>query len=47
MMVQILAGLTTFLLSAIQCQENFQETVSITRVRELRISIQNELRYSG
>lgn len=47
MMVQILAGLITYLLLAIHCQENFQETVSIKRVRELRIMIQNELRYPG
>ncbi|ACL02908.1 hypothetical protein Dalk_1205 [Desulfatibacillum aliphaticivorans] len=47
MMVQILAGLITYLLLAIHCQENFQESVSIKRVRELRILIQNELRYPG
>jgi len=47
MMVQILAGLITYLLLAIHCQENFQEKVSIKRVRELRITIQNELRHTG
>jgi hypothetical protein len=47
MMVQILAGLITYLLLAIHCQEQFQEKVSIKRVRELRIIIQNELRYIG
>ncbi len=47
MMVQILAGLITYLLLAIHCQEQFQEKVSIKRVRELRIMIQNELRYTG
>lgn len=47
MMVQILAGLITYLLLAIHCQENFQEKVSIKRVRELRIMIQNELRHTG
>ena len=44
MMVQILGGLITYLLLAIYCQENYKERVSIKRVRELRIQIQNELR---
>jgi hypothetical protein len=43
-MVQILAGLITYLLLAIHCHENHGEPVSIKRVRELRIKIQNELR---
>ncbi len=41
-MVQILAGLTTYLLIAIYCHNNFNEKVSIKRVRELRIKIKNE-----
>jgi len=44
LMVQILAGLITYLLLAIYCQEQYQEKVSIKRVRELRIKIQNETR---
>ena len=43
-MVQILAGLITYLLLAIYCQQQHQEKVSIRRVRELRIKIQNEAR---
>jgi hypothetical protein len=43
-MVQILAGLVTYLLLAIYCHEQYQEKVSIKRVRELRIKIQNETR---
>ncbi|WP_435548986.1 IS4 family transposase [Desulfobacterium sp. N47] len=44
LMVQILAGLITYLLLAIYCHQNYNEKVSIKRVRELRIKIQNELR---
>jgi len=46
LMVQILAGLITYLLLAIYCHENHGEPVSIKRVRELRINIQNELRFA-
>jgi hypothetical protein len=42
--LQILAGLITYLLLAIYCHEQHQEKVSIKRVRELRIQIQNEAR---
>lgn len=44
LMVQILAGLITYLLLAIHCHKNHGEPVSIKRVRELRLQIQNELR---
>lgn len=44
LMVQILAGLITYLLLAIYCHNNFKEKVSIKRVRELRIKINNEAR---
>jgi len=44
LMVQILAGLITFLLLAIYCYEQHNEKVSIKRVRQLRIKIQYELR---
>ena len=47
LMVQIYAGLITYLLLAIYCHETHKERVSIKRVRELRIQIQNELRQSG
>jgi len=47
LMVQILGGLITYLLLAIYCHKNHGETVSIKRVRHLRIQIQNELRDSG
>jgi len=46
-MVQIYAGLITYLLLAIYCQKVHKERVSIKRVRELRIQIQNELREAG
>ncbi len=42
LMVQMLAGLITYLLIAIYCRNNFNEKVSIKRVRELRIKIKNE-----
>lgn len=44
LMVQILSGLITYLLLAIYCYNEHQEKVSIKRVRELRIKIQNEYR---
>ena len=44
LMVQILAGLITYLLLAIYCREQHNEKVSIKRVRELRIKIKNETR---
>jgi hypothetical protein len=47
LMVQILGGLITYLLLAIYCYKNHGEPVSIKRVRQLRIQIQNELRASG
>ncbi len=43
LMVQILGGLITYLLMAIYCREQFNEEVSIKRVRELRSIILNEL----
>ena len=46
LMVQILGGLITYLLMAIYCRKHFNEKVSIKRVRELRITILNEL-FSG
>ena len=46
LMVQILSGLITYLLLASYCHENYNERVSIKRVRELRIQIQNEARHT-
>lgn len=42
LMVQILAGLITYLLLAIYCHQEHKERVSINRVRELRFKIKNE-----
>ena len=47
LMVQIPGGLITYLLPAVYCRKNYNEPVSINRVRELRIQIQNELRKSN
>lgn len=47
LMVQILAGLITYLLLAIYCHEQHNEKVSIARVRVLRFKIHNELLASG
>ena len=44
LMIQILAGLITYLLLAIYCHEEHGEPVSIKRVRELRSKIINETR---
>lgn len=42
LMVQILAGLITYILLAIYCHNEYGEKVSIRRVRQLRIQIHNE-----
>lgn len=44
LMIQMLAGLITYLLLAIYCYEEHGESVSIKRVRQLRNKIQNESR---
>ncbi len=43
LMVQMLAGLITYLLLAICCHEQHNEKVSIKRVRQMRNAMQNEL----
>lgn len=43
LMVQILGGLITYLLMVIYCRRQFNEKVSIKRIRELRSTILNEL----
>lgn len=42
-MLQILGGLITYLLMVIYCRKQFNEPVSINRVRELRSSIANDI----
>jgi len=43
-MVQLLAGLITYLLMAIYCRKHYNEPVSAVRLRQIRIAIRNELR---
>ena len=45
MMVQLLAGLITYLLLAIYCHDEFKESVSLKRVRQLRNAIRTESRH--
>jgi IS4 transposase len=45
-MNQLLAGLITYLLISIYCQNHYKSTVSIKQVRQLRIDIRNESRMS-
>lgn len=47
LMVQILSGLITYLLLAIYCRKHHDEKVSIKRVKELRIKIQDETRIAN
>ena len=47
LMVQVISGLITYLLLAIYCREQHKERVSIRRVRELRIKIQNKTRIAN
>ena len=42
LLMQILAGLITYLLLAIYCHEQYGERVSIGRVREIRCKVRNE-----
>jgi hypothetical protein len=44
LMAQILGGLITYLLLALYCRQYYNEKVSIKRVRQLRIEIQNDPR---
>jgi hypothetical protein len=45
MMMQLLAGLITYLLLAIYCHDEFNEPVSLKRVRQLRNAIRTESRH--
>jgi len=42
LMVQMLAGLITYILLAIYCHDEYQEHVSVVRLREICIKIRNE-----
>ena len=42
LMVQMLAGLITYILLAIYCHDEYQENVSVKRLREICIKIRNE-----
>jgi len=42
-MVQMLAGLITYILLAIYCHDQHQEKVSVKRLREISINIRNEM----
>jgi len=44
LMVQLLAGLITYLLMSIYCRNKYNEPVTIKRIRQLQIDINNELR---
>jgi len=45
LMVQILAGLITYILLAIYCHDQHQEKVSVKRHREISINIRNEMSF--
>jgi len=45
MMVQLLAGLITYLLLVLYCHDEFKEKVSIRRVRQLRNSLREDARH--
>jgi len=42
LMIQMLAGLITYILLAIYCHNEYQEHVSVVRLREICIKIRNE-----
>jgi len=43
LMVQMLAGLITYILLAIYCHDEYKEHVSVKRLREICIKIRNEM----
>jgi hypothetical protein len=43
LMVQMLAGLITYILLAIYCHDHHNENVSVKRLREISINIRNEM----
>jgi hypothetical protein len=45
LMVQMLAGLITYILLAIYCQDQHHEKVSVKRLREISINIRNEMSF--
>lgn len=46
LMVQILAGLITYILLAIYCHDQHHEKVSVKRLREISINIRNEMSFN-
>lgn len=46
LMVQILAGLITYILLAIYCHDQHHEKVSVKRLREISINIRNEMSFA-
>jgi hypothetical protein len=42
-MVRMLAGLITYILPAIYCDDEYQEPVSVKRLREICITLRNEM----
>jgi hypothetical protein len=46
LMIQMLAGLITYILLAIYCHDQHQEKVSVKRLREISINIRNEMSIS-
>ena len=44
-MVQMLAGLITYILLAIYCHDQHYEKVSVKRLREISINIRNEMSF--
>lgn len=47
LMVQILAGLITYILLAIYCHDQHHEKVSVRRLREISINIRNEMSFEN
>ena len=45
-MVQMLAGLITYILLAIYCHDEYKEHVSVKRLREICIKIRNEMSFA-
>lgn len=47
LMIQMLAGLITYLLLAIYCHDQHNENVSVKRLREISINIRNEMSFEN
>jgi hypothetical protein len=46
LMIQMLAGLITYILLAMYCHDEYQEPVSVKRLREICINIRNEMSFA-